>query len=134
MTNKTDKRIKGLKSNIKGLSFEEKVNNYFSKQGWQTELRKPMLGSEYDIYGEKSELMTKKYLIVECKNKPKLTKSEFVHFASKANKFYLSLPQNYLGVRPSVTAVIAFTGTVDNDIITAAQASIPQIILKQFKI
>ncbi len=132
MPSKTDRRIRGLKSDAKGLRFEQKVIGFFSNQGWRLQPRKRFQGVEFDLYGVKEDFLARSYLLVECKDTPKLSKAHAVRFMSKVRRFYESLPQDMMGTRPALTAVIAFSGIADNDSRVAANAFRPQIRLKKF--
>ena len=90
---KKDKKIKGLKGQIKGMSFEQKVLNWLSSKGWVPYQRKQIKSiGEIDILGEKRKRKPLfrediEYIIVECKNKEKCTITDFVKFLIKVDKF-----------------------------------------------
>ncbi len=128
----SDKQAMGHDSGIKGLLFEQKAVNLFSKEGWTIETRKHMNGGEIDIYGEKEPFLEdKKFLLVECKDKDKVTKSDVTRFMKKVLDFHKGLPEDILGDKPSITAIIVYSGAIDLDAKDVAESFKPKIGFKQ---
>jgi len=86
----TKNKIRGYKSALKGLDFERKVMEYFSKKGYTVKSRK-----KTKTYGEADIIAYKKgtwftpdeYIFIECKNKEKIPLSDFVKFIDKFKRF-----------------------------------------------
>ncbi|MGB7533260.1 MAG: hypothetical protein WA977_09875 [Halobacteriota archaeon] len=130
------RQVQGYKSEIKGLQFEQKVLSHFSQKGWRIELRKHIYDvGEIDIYGEKKDILgDKSFLLVECKDKDRVSNVEVMRFMKKVRVFYESLPEDPLpiGEKPPITAVIAYTGVVDKDAEKVAPNFRPKIKFRRF--
>jgi len=125
------RQVQGYRSEIKGLRFEQKVASYFSKKGWNITIRKPLYGGEIDIYGEQEDLFSgKSYLLVECKDKEHVSAKDVMHFMKKVTDFHNHQPIDLLGQKPSVKAVLAYTGEIDKD--AKKVAFRPKIEFKKF--
>ncbi len=108
--------LAGAKSAIKGLSFEQQVANYYSARGWSLTLRKKIRGLEIDIYGERSDDWgSPEYLLVECKDKERVTSADVMRFMRKVGDFNRRLPEDLVGNTPDLTAIVAHTGVVGAD-------------------
>lgn len=130
---KEDNRVKGHEAGIKGLLFEQKVTNHFTKKDWKIETRKMINGGEFDIFGEKNSLWDgKKFLLVECKNKERVSSTDVTKFMRKVLDFHNGLDKNTIGDRPPITAVIAYSGAVDLDTKQVASNFKPKIEFEQF--
>jgi hypothetical protein len=130
------KQSGGHKAIIKGLSFEKKVGEYLSKQGYTIAYEKPVgKGSKdkFDVFGIKQEFLGgESYFIVECKNKSRVTLAEIVHFRSKLRRFYERLPAGMLGEKAPVQALLAYTGEVPKEAEEAVKGFKPLIEFKKF--
>jgi len=125
------RQIRGHAGDAKGLRFEQHVANHFSKQGWEITLRKRMAGGEIDIYGERKKLLSlTEYLLVECKDKERVSAKDVTHFVKKVQTFYKHLPEVFLSGKPPVKAILAYTGEVDKDAKKVEYE--PKIELKKF--
>lgn len=125
------RQVQGYKSEIKGLQFEQKVASYFSKKGWKITLRKRMSGGEIDIYGEQEDLFRRKsYLLVECKDKERVSAKDVMRFMKKVTDFHNHLPRDPFGHKPLVKVVLAYTGEIDKD--AKKVAFKPKIEFKKF--
>ena len=125
------RQVQGYMSEIKGLRFEQKVAGYFSKNGWKITLRKRMSGGEIDIYGEQEDLVRgKSYLLVECKDKERVSAKDVMHFMKKVTDFHNHLPKDLFGQKPPVKAFLAYTGEIDKD--AEKVAFRPKIGFKKF--
>lgn len=134
-TENRKRQVQGYKSEIKGLQFEQKVLSHFSQKGWRIELRKHIYDvGEIDIYGEKEDFLgDKSFLLVECKDKDRVSNVEVMRFMKKVRVFYESLPEDLLlGEKPPITAVIAYTGVADKDAEKVAPNFRPKIEFKRF--
>ncbi|MCK4347020.1 MAG: hypothetical protein KAW47_00240 [Thermoplasmatales archaeon] len=135
-TENRKRQVQGYKSEIKGLQFEQKVLSHFSQKGWRIELRKHIYDvREIDIYGKKEDFLgDKSFLLVECKDKDRVSNVEVMRFMKKVRVFYESLPDEdlLLGEKPPITAVIAYTGVVDKDAEKVAPNFRPKIEFKRF--
>ena len=74
----------GKSAVISGNSYEKKCMNYFTKKGYRCEQNfKKISGMEFDIVGRKTEgslLKTEKFIVVECKNRPKVIMQDLSKF------------------------------------------------------
>lgn len=134
-TENRKRQVQGYKSDNKGLRFEQKVLSHFSQKGWRIELRKHIHDvGEIDIYGEKEDFLGEKsFLLVECKDKDRVSNVEVMRFMKKVRVFYESLPEDLLlGEKPPITAVIAYTGVVDKDAEKVAPNFRPKIEFRRF--
>ncbi len=61
----------------------------FQRQGFSCKLDERLNGGEFDIIGEKKHgfLTRDEWIIAECKNKPKVTLSDFNKFLGKFSTF-----------------------------------------------
>lgn len=127
-------QVQGYKSDNKGLRFEQTVFSHFSQKGWRIELRKHIYDvGEIDIYGEKEDFLgDESFLLVECKDKDRVSNAEVMRFMKKVKVFNESLPEDLLGEKPPITAVIAHTGEVDKDAEEVAPNFRPKIEFKRF--
>lgn len=89
---------------------------------------------EIDIYGERREglLADKEFLLVECKDKGKVSATDVMRFFRKLTAFREGLPMDLLGNKPRVTAVIALTGEVVADAKVAVKGMRPTVQFKRF--
>ena len=130
---KHEQQIQGYKSEIKGLRFEQKVASYFSQRGWKIELRKHIYSGEIDIYGEQEDLLDgKRFLLVECKDKDRVSNTDVMRFMKKVKVFNENLSEDLFGDKPPITAVIAHTGKVDNEAEEVAPNFRPKIEFRRF--
>lgn len=124
---KLEKTVRGLKANIVGRDYEQKVANYYIKKGWKKiEMHKKVKGYDIDVYGRKTveddygfEDITE-HLIIECKNKINVTKADVMNFEKTLVAF---------GKQKHVTAVIAYTGSIDKSVPEAIRGFKPHIRL-----
>jgi len=77
---------------ISGNMFEKKCMNYFVKKGYDCKQNVTKIkGMEFDIVGVKNEKglfsSTEKFIIAECKNRPKVIMQDFDKFLGKYNHF-----------------------------------------------
>lgn len=131
-TKRLERQARGAKADAAGLRYEQLVSNYFSRSGWKLSFRKKKYGYEYDIYGEREELLSgPEYLLVECKDKARVSAKDVVRFISKVDTFYKHLPQLLLFAKPAVHAYLCYSGSVDNDAANVAKSHKPPIKLKK---
>ena len=126
---------RGLKANITGLLFEQKVSNYFVNKGWSPKLRVTKHGFEYDLYAEKRDFIGigTEYLVVECKNKGLVSAKDVVRFMRKANVLYENLPDLLPFGKPPLHAYLCYTDKIDNDAAAVAKRNKPSIKLLKIK-
>ena len=76
---------KGYKSLLKGIQYESKVKDYFSKKGYKI----IKTGGEADIIAFRKGWLLEPdvYLFIECKNKKKIPVSDFIKFIEKFKQF-----------------------------------------------
>ncbi len=121
---KLEQRLKGHKSDAEGLRYEQSILNYFARQGWNNfEWRKKLFGYEFDLYGEISGIFSIKYLLVECKNKQKVSAADVVRFIMKVNSFYKR--------RPDVEAYFCYSEDIDRNALAASKGNNPPITFKK---
>jgi len=91
----------GKSAVISGNSYEKKCMNYFRKKGYNCELNfKKIPGMEFDIVGQKTEgslFKTTKFVVVECKNRPKVIMQDLSKFWGNYQVFldkYVKNPNN----------------------------------------
>jgi hypothetical protein len=81
----------GVKAVIDGMTFEKKAMKLFARKGYKCELGDVSIpGMEFDIVGSRTEgsIFKKTYwIIVECKNKPRVTMQDFDKFLGKLVHF-----------------------------------------------
>lgn len=134
-----EKRATGAIAARDGHAFEAEVRNYYASRGWRilSNQTKQVKGREIDLIGEKVREgfleSSKEYLLVECKQKQRVTTSDVDAFIAKVGAFYAKLPTSW-GEKPDVTAVLAYRGTVaENAIQTAEQQRRPKIQFREFR-
>lgn len=116
-----DRKIKGYKSHIKGLYFEDKVLNYFYRKGWKVSKRRKDIipPREIDVFGVIDLPPPKKYLLVECKDKEIVTANDVIKFINKVDDF--KMKYGYSHTFHNVFAVMAYTNKVDREAKKVAQ-------------
>jgi hypothetical protein len=121
--------IMGHKSDAKGLRYEQKVANYFTRKGWSPQFRVIKHGYEYDLYGIRHDAlgMMEEHLVVECKDKD-VSAKEVLHFIKKVDLIYNYLPE-ILFSKPALHAFICHSGKVDQDGIDVLNTHKPSIKL-----
>ncbi|MBI4288512.1 MAG: hypothetical protein HY671_08810 [Chloroflexi bacterium] len=130
---KVKKQAQGHASDAKGLRFEMDVMAAYDKKGWKCTPRYKFRDLEIDIYGKKDDSWEGvSYLLVECKGKEHVTASDVMRFMKKVGQFYKSLPEDYVGDKAGVTAVLAHTGTVNADALDVGKSHKPRIQFKKF--
>ena len=131
-----DKQKRGYKAVIKGKDFEKKIGAFLSKQGYKIDYEKPICkGSKekFDVFGIiYDELGYEEYCIVECKDKPRVTATDVLHFMSKLREFYKRLPAYDFDDKPEVVGLFAYTGELPRDARNAAKGFKPPIKFKKF--
>ncbi|MDO8636280.1 MAG: restriction endonuclease [Dehalococcoidia bacterium] len=122
-----EKKVQGLKANIKGGKYEQKVANEFTKKGWKIEMHKRVKGYDIDVYGKKTtggdwlEDDFTEHLLVECKDKDMVTKADVMNFEKTLVAF---------GKTKHVTAIVAYTSRIDKGAQEAVKGFSPRIQLK----
>lgn len=97
------KRIEGLRSVVKGYSYEDKVFKHFKRSGWQLEdKRKTYAGiGEIDLILRRDRggllFVETVYAMVECKNKAQVILRDFRSFVRKYRKFRSKWGPNTVG-------------------------------------
>src|SRR5438132_1434685 len=96
-------------------AFEQRVARYFYSQGWKIEIGKRTRGPEMNIYGiQKNVLAAPSYLIVECKEKGRVTYADVVQLTRKMKDFRDGIRRpRASGPGPEVKAVLAYAGDID---------------------
>lgn len=126
-----ERQARGAKADAKGLRYEQLVSNYFSRSGWKLSFRKMKHGFEYDIYGVREELLSgPEYLLVECKDKVRVSAKDIVRFIRKVDTFYKHLPEILFEKAP-VHAYLCHNGAVDEDAREVAKGRKPRIEFKK---
>jgi hypothetical protein len=120
-----EKKIKGYASDAAGLRFEQDVIAYYAKHGWLCKPRVKKFGREYDIVGTKEDYVDEEILVVECKNKQRVTAGDVLSFIAKANKFNNAMDTE-------IQAIIAYTGELPRDAQQAAKSAKTRIKFKRF--
>ena len=106
-------RIRGYKSTLKGYSFEIKIANLWANKGYRTKQRKRTTKQEIDLVCEKDlGWRGKEIVMIECKNKEKVTIKDFIKFCKNFRKFINRYEPNYY----QVNGVFYYTGKLDSDI------------------
>jgi len=130
------KQKQGYKAALKGKDFEKKIGAFLSKQGYKIDYEKPICkGSKekFDVFGIMyDELGYEEYCIAECKDKPRVTATDVLHFMSKLREFHKRLPAYDFGDKPEVLGLLAYTGELPRDARNAAEASKLSIKFKKF--
>jgi hypothetical protein len=75
----------GMAAAMDGSNFEKKVLNFLSGQGYKCDINdRKVPGMEFDVIGKKESYWSgTKWIIAECKNKPKVTMQDFDKFLGK---------------------------------------------------
>jgi hypothetical protein len=124
---------RGHKAVIKGLGFEKKLGEYLSEQGYKISYEKPIGKDKFDVFGLKEDfIMGNEYCIVECKDKLRVTATDVLHFMSKLNKFCQRLQGYGLVGKPTIKAILAYTGELPKDAEEAVRDFKPSIKFKKF--
>ena len=132
-TKSLERQARGAKADASGLRYEQRVSNYFGRSGWKLTFRKIKHKYEYDIYGEREEdLGEREYLLIECKDKTRVSAHDVVRFINKVDIFYKRLPE-FLGEKPKIYAYLCYSADIDKDAASLAKAHKPSIKLKQLK-
>ncbi len=106
-------RIRGYKSNLKGLNFERKVANLWAQKGYRIKQRKRTTKQELDLVCDIDlKWGRNEIVLIECKNKTKVTIKDFIKFCKNFRKFITRNEQNYNYVK----GVFYYTGKLDKDI------------------
>lgn len=110
-------KIRGLKAVGKGSKYEQKVASYLSeKENWvnlQFNVHKYLY--EYDIVAKKEGFLGDiEYLVVECKDKERVTANEVLRFENKVYKYNQNLPEVF-GDRPKMSAYLCYSGEIDKE-------------------
>lgn len=87
---KLRQKIIGYEATLKGGYFEKKVHSRFARQGFTCELNVRSKGMEFDILGYKDEgtiFKKRRWVFIECKNKPKVTMEDFKKFIGNFSMF-----------------------------------------------
>jgi hypothetical protein len=78
----------GLAAAMDGSNFEKKMLNYFSSKDYKCEINNRKIpGMEFDVVGVKKGFWETRWIIAECKNKPKVTMQDFDKFLGKYHHF-----------------------------------------------
>lgn len=113
--NKSNKQLRGYASQAKGLRYEQKVTDYLSDKGWHSiKYRVHKYGKEYDIEAKKEDFLTTAYLIVECKDKERVSARDVISFNNKVKVYYDKLPQLMLS-EPDFRAYLCYSGELDKE-------------------
>ena len=125
------RQIRGHKAVISGMSLEKSMGERLSKQGYKIQYEKLVgRGSKdrFDVFGKKEEDWGNlEYCIVKCKKKERVTAADVLHFIKKLSNFYKGLPEDILSDKPTVKAILAYTGELPKDAKDAGKASKPSI-------
>ena len=124
MAEQTAQTIRGLKSVIKGDRFEQKVNAFYARKGWRLRPQFSVGKYKLDLLGVDDD--SDDYLLVECKDKDRITAAEVLRFMTKVKMFCRKWPDF------DVTAVFAYTGSVSDDAKRACRDHSPRISFKKF--
>ena len=128
-----DKKSRGHKAVIKGLSFEKRIGEHLSQKGYKISYEKPVGKDRFDVFGVEEDFFgSESYCIVECKNKPRVTLADITRFRSKLRRFYESLPESLLINKAHVEAILAYTGELPKDAKEAVRDFKPAIRFKKF--
>ncbi len=132
-TARLERVARGHKADAKGLRFEQTVTAFYFKKGWKIQPRYIFKGLEIDLFGKiEDSLEGASYLLVECKDKDRVTSADVMRFIRKVDVFYKALPEDFLSGGPSVTAVLAHTGVVNEDSKAVCKGHEPRIAFKKF--
>jgi Holliday junction resolvase-like predicted endonuclease len=111
----TEIRIKGYASQAKGLRYEQKVANYLSEKGWHNiKHRVYKYGREYDIEAKQEDFLAVAYLIVECKDKNRVSARDVISFYNRAKVYYDKL-QTSMFSEPDFRAYLCYSGEIDKE-------------------
>ncbi|MDA1348199.1 MAG: hypothetical protein O3A47_04940 [Chloroflexi bacterium] len=103
-------KARGHAADAKGLRFESTVQGYYAKPGWRTHLRKRLVGREFDLVVlTHDDWGTEVTLLVECKDKQRVTPSDVLAFLAKLQKLYEKYSDSQM------EAVMAYTGELPKD-------------------
>jgi hypothetical protein len=127
-----ERKLRGAKSDARGLRYEQTVANYFINKGWSPRHRIRKYGYEYDLYAEKSEIFSTKYLVVECKGKGRVSAKDVVRFIVKVDLVGKHLPEVMLA-KPPLYAYLCYSEDVDQDAAAVAKRHKPSIKLLKIK-
>ncbi len=127
-----ERKLRGAKSDARGLRYEQAVANYFISKGWSPRYRVRKYGYEYDLYAEKSEIFSTEYLVVECKGKGRVSAKDVVHFIRKVDLVRKHLPEVMLA-KPPLHAYLCYSEDVDQDAAAVAKSHKPSIKLLKVK-
>jgi len=117
-----EKRYRGAKSDAMGLRYEQTVANYFIQKGWNPRHRVSKYGYEYDLYAEKSEILSgDAYLVVECKCKGRVSAKDVVRFINRVDELRRHLPEVWFE-KPPLYAYLCHAGEVDKDASVVAKS------------
>jgi hypothetical protein len=130
-TKRLQEQLQSAQANNSGLRFEVGVANYFRSQGWNPKMQVQMFGYEYDLFEEKKDYSSAKYLIVECKNKKMVTAEDIIHFIFKVSLVTDDLKSAYY--QPPVYSYLCYTGDVDAEAESVINKYIPGIHLVKFE-
>lgn len=120
-----EKKIKGYASDAAGLRFEQDVITYYAKRGWKCTPRVKKFRREFDIVGLKTDFLDEEILVIECKNKQRVTAGDVLSFIAKVDIFTRNTDNN-------VQAIIAYTGELPRDAERAAKSAKVKIKFKRF--
>jgi hypothetical protein len=110
------RQVKGHKTIGQGLTFEKKMGQFLSQQGYKISYEKKIGSYRFDVFGVKEDMWAgNSYLIIECKNKSRVTLAEIVRFKKKLDMFYQKLPEDIIINKPPVRALLAYTGELPLD-------------------
>ncbi len=108
---------------------------YYRSRGWDVIEDWHMRdGHQIDVYGVQGNGLSRKgYLLVECKDKPRVTKVDVTSFSAKAKAFW-DAQENVVpfGGAPNVYAVVAHTGEVSEELRGWSAMLTPPIIFRRF--
>jgi hypothetical protein len=128
-----DKQKRAYKSVVKGLSFEKKVGELLSKQGYRISYEKLVGRARFDVFGKRRSFWeAEKYCIAECKDKARISAADVIRFMSKLRTFYDRLAVDFDGDKPKVQGLLAYTGELSIDARNAVKGFTPPIKFKQF--
>ena len=124
------KKELGLKRVLKGIRLEDRVLKIFIRKGYQCTKNVRMKGVEIDIVGVKKGgwFSEDEYVIVECKDKAKVTPADFKKFVGSMN---LYIKKKGLEGK-LVKGYLYTTGVFDKDVKSQARA-FPNIQLRRLK-
>ena len=125
------KQIRGYKAVISGMRLERIMEQRLSKQGYKTQTEKLVgRGSKdrFDVFGQREDDWgNREYCIVECKNKPRVTSADVLHFMKKLGNFYKGLPEDIISDKPAIKAILVYSGELPRDAKDAGKVSKPSI-------